>query len=97
MSVCLSVNTITAWARRMKFGLELGDQRSSQLLTRMRALADDTVGEPLLKALWIGRLPNSTQTILAALSEYLAGLAPVADKISDLTNHSNINALRMLG
>ncbi|GBM49586.1 Transposon Ty3-I Gag-Pol polyprotein [Araneus ventricosus] len=75
--------------------LELGDQEPSQLLTRMRALAGDTVGEPLLKSLWMGRLPNSTQTILAALSEDLAGLATVTDKISDLTDHSNINAVRV--
>ncbi|GFQ92743.1 retrovirus-related Pol polyprotein from transposon 17.6 [Trichonephila clavata] len=32
-------------------GLELGDQRPSQLLTRMRSLAGDNVGEPLLKSL----------------------------------------------
>ncbi|GBO33497.1 hypothetical protein AVEN_143951-1 [Araneus ventricosus] len=81
--------------RTLLQGLELGDQRPSQLLTRMRALAGDTVGEPLLKSLWMGRLPNSTQTILAALSEDLAGLATVADKISDLTNHSNINAVHV--
>ncbi|GBM78124.1 Retrovirus-related Pol polyprotein from transposon opus [Araneus ventricosus] len=43
----------------------------------------------------MGRLPTSTQTILAALSEDLAGLATVADKISDLTNHSNINAVHV--
>ncbi|GBN20731.1 Retrovirus-related Pol polyprotein from transposon opus [Araneus ventricosus] len=61
----------------------------------MRALAGDTVGEPLLKSLWMGRLPNSTQTMLAALSEDLEGLATVADKISDLTNHSNINAVHV--
>ncbi|GBM86280.1 Transposon Tf2-8 polyprotein [Araneus ventricosus] len=81
--------------RTLLQGLELGDQRPSQLLTRMRALAGDTVGEPLLKSLWMGRHPNSTQTILAALSEDLAGLATVADKISDLTNHSNINAVHV--
>ncbi|GBM11813.1 hypothetical protein AVEN_188636-1, partial [Araneus ventricosus] len=81
--------------RTLLQGLEHGDQRPSQLLTRMRALAGDTVGEPLLKSLWMGRLPNGTQTILAALSEDLAGLATVADKISDLTNHSNINAVHV--
>ncbi|GBN62894.1 hypothetical protein AVEN_145783-1 [Araneus ventricosus] len=62
-------------------GLELGDQRPSQLLTRMRALASDTVGEQLLKSLWMGRLPNSTQTILAALSEDLAGLTMLQTKL----------------
>ncbi|GBM86804.1 Transposon Ty3-I Gag-Pol polyprotein [Araneus ventricosus] len=37
------------------------------MLTRMMALAGDTVGEPLLKYLWLGRLINSTETILSAL------------------------------
>ncbi|GBM81433.1 hypothetical protein AVEN_11285-1 [Araneus ventricosus] len=73
----------------------LGDQRPSQSLTCMRALAGDTVGESLLKSPWLGRLPNGTQTILTALSEDMAGLASVADKIIDLTNHSNINAVHV--
>ncbi|GBN62918.1 hypothetical protein AVEN_156862-1, partial [Araneus ventricosus] len=67
--------------RALLQGLELGDQRLSQLLTRMRALASDTVGELLLKSLWMGRLPNSTQTILAALSEDLAGLTMLQTKL----------------
>ncbi|GFV69160.1 transposon Ty3-I Gag-Pol polyprotein [Trichonephila clavipes] len=65
--------------------LELGDQRPSQLLTRMRSLDGDNVGEPLLKSLWLGRLHNGTQTILAALNKNLDQLATVADKINDLT------------
>ncbi|GFQ77432.1 uncharacterized protein TNCT_347091 [Trichonephila clavata] len=79
--------------RTLLQGLVLGDQRPSQLLARMKALAGDTVDEPLLKSLWLGRLPNYTQTILTALKEYLAGLASVADKINDLANHSNINCV----
>ncbi|GBN73290.1 hypothetical protein AVEN_156830-1 [Araneus ventricosus] len=73
-------------------GLELGDKSPSQLLTRMIASAGDT-GEPLLKSLWLGRLPNNTQTILAAFSEDLDALTTVADKVSDLTNYSTINAV----
>ncbi|GFS60695.1 hypothetical protein TNCV_5074001 [Trichonephila clavipes] len=51
----------------------------------MRSLARDNVGESLLKSLWLGRLPNGTQTILAALNEKFDQLATVADKINDLT------------
>ncbi|XP_023230221.1 uncharacterized protein LOC111630366 [Centruroides sculpturatus] len=72
--------------------LELGDQRPSQLLTRMRALAGETVGEPLLKSLWLSRLPANTQSILAALSEDLSQLATIADKISDLTITQSVNS-----
>ncbi|GFQ96940.1 uncharacterized protein TNCT_17111 [Trichonephila clavata] len=73
--------------------LELGDQRPSQLLTRMRSLAGDNVGKPLLKSLWLGRLPNGTQTILAALNENLDQLATVADKINYLTFTQGINSV----
>ncbi|GFR17136.1 uncharacterized protein TNCT_460481 [Trichonephila clavata] len=59
----------------------------------MKALAGDTVREPLLKSIWLRRLPNNTQTILTALKEDLAGLASVADKINDLAHHSNINSV----
>ncbi|GFV92957.1 retrovirus-related Pol polyprotein from transposon 412 [Trichonephila clavipes] len=79
--------------RTLLQGLELEDQRPSQLLTRMRSLAGDNVGEPLLKSLWLGRLPNGTQTILAALNESLDQLATVADKINDLTFSPGINSV----
>lgn len=77
--------------RTLLQGLELGDQRPSQLLSRMRALAGDSVGEPLLKSLWTSRMPTTTQTILAALNEDLSGLATVADKIHELP--TTINAV----
>ncbi|GFU44816.1 uncharacterized protein NPIL_276441 [Nephila pilipes] len=67
-------------------GLALGDQRPSQLHTRMRSLAGNNFDEPLLKSLWLGRLLNGKQTILAAVSENLDQLATVADKINDLTS-----------
>ncbi|XP_067128371.1 uncharacterized protein [Centruroides vittatus] len=78
--------------RMLLQGLELGDQHPSQLLTRMRALAGETVGEPLLKSLWLSRLPANTQSILAALSEELPKLATIADKISDLTITQSVNS-----
>ncbi|GFU54987.1 uncharacterized protein NPIL_505091 [Nephila pilipes] len=59
----------------------------------MRSLVVDNVGKPLLKSLWLGRLPNGTQTILAALNENLGQLATVADKINDLTFPQGINSV----
>jgi cleavage and polyadenylation specificity factor subunit 1 len=78
--------------RTLLQGLELGDQRPSQLLTRMRALAGTSVGEPLLKSLWLGRLPSNTQSILAALNQELSQLATIADKIHEFTFTPVINA-----
>ncbi|GFT66024.1 hypothetical protein TNCV_4164831, partial [Trichonephila clavipes] len=56
-------------------------------------LTGDNVGEPLLKSLWVGRLPNGTQTILALLNENLDQIATVADKINDLTFFQGINSV----
>lgn len=78
--------------RKLLQGLELGDQRPSQLLSRMKNLAGETVGEPLLKSMWLSRLPQNTQSILAALSDDLPQLATVADKISDLASPATINS-----
>lgn len=78
--------------RTLLQGLELGDQRPSQLLARMRSLAGSSVGEALLKSLWLGRLPHNTQSILAALNQELNQLATVADKIHETCNPPTINA-----
>nr|XP_042912876.1 uncharacterized protein LOC122272906 [Parasteatoda tepidariorum] len=78
--------------RTLLQGLELGDQRPSQLPARMRSLAGSSVGEALLKSLWLGRLPNNTQSILAALNQELNQLAIVADKIHETWNPHSINA-----
>nr|XP_015925143.1 uncharacterized protein LOC107453000 [Parasteatoda tepidariorum] len=79
--------------RTLLQGLELGDQQPSQLLTRMRALAGDNVGTPLLKSLWLGRLPNNVETILAALNDELDQLASAADKTNDLSSHQHVNTV----
>lgn len=79
--------------RTLLQGPELGDQRPSQLLSHMRSLAGGNVGEPLLKSLWLARLPTSTQGILAAFSEDLDKLATAADQIRDLTSPSLIGSV----
>ncbi|KFM72748.1 hypothetical protein X975_08038, partial [Stegodyphus mimosarum] len=58
----------------------------------MRNLDGDTVGEPLLKSLWISRLLQNTQSILAALSHDLPKVAVVADKITDITTLPHISS-----
>lgn len=79
--------------RTLLRGVELGDFRPSQLLARMRNLAGSTVGEPLLKSLWLARLPPTTRSIVGALSDALPQLATVADKIHDLSASSQINTV----
>lgn len=79
--------------RTLLQGVELGDRRPSQLLSHMRSLAGDGVGEALLRSLWLAQLPSMTQTILAALGDDLNKLASVADNINDLTAQQGINSV----
>ena len=78
--------------RRLLQGIELGDQRPTQLLTRMRSLAGKSVGDTLLKSLWLARLQVQVQGILAALNEDLNQLASTADKITELTGCYSVNS-----
>lgn len=77
--------------RTLLQGLELGDQRPSYLLTRMRELAGSHFSDDLLKSLWLTRLPNNIQIILAASNEDLSRLAEMADKIIELVTPSYIH------
>ncbi|XP_023231811.1 uncharacterized protein LOC111631739 [Centruroides sculpturatus] len=83
----------TSKLRTLLQGLELGDQRPSHLLTKMRDLANGHFSEDLLKSLWLRRLPGNIQAILAASNESLPQLATMADKIHELTiiNHTPIS------
>lgn len=63
---------------------QLGDMRPSQLLSKMKDLAANDFTEPVLKSLWLNRLPGQTQAILAVSSEPLIKLAEMADKIHEL-------------
>lgn len=57
----------------------------------MRELAGTHLSDEVVKSLWISRLPENAQLILAASNEKLDILATMADKINDLMPHT-INA-----
>lgn len=69
-------------------GEELGDQKPTQLLRRMQQLAGDRTGlDPaFLRALFLGRLPNSVRMVLASTPEgtTLDKLAEMADKVMEV-------------
>ncbi|KAL4704145.1 hypothetical protein ACJJTC_012961 [Scirpophaga incertulas] len=45
--------------------MDLGEQKPSQLLRRMRVLARDKISDDTLRVLWQGHLPNTVRAVLA--------------------------------
>uniref|UniRef100_A0A6P7HI44 Uncharacterized protein LOC114349089 n=1 Tax=Diabrotica virgifera virgifera TaxID=50390 RepID=A0A6P7HI44_DIAVI len=63
---------------------ELGDRRPSQFLRHLQSLAGTIVPDNIVKSLWLGRLPSSTQAILATQAKAsLDAVAELADTISE--------------
>uniref|UniRef100_A0A6P7GDG0 Uncharacterized protein LOC114336780 n=1 Tax=Diabrotica virgifera virgifera TaxID=50390 RepID=A0A6P7GDG0_DIAVI len=68
---------------------ELGDRRPSQFLRHLQSLAGITVPDNIVRSLWLGRLPPSTQAILATQAKAsLGAVAELANTISEAIAHS---------
>lgn len=66
--------------------MELGDQRPSQLLRKMKELARDKLPDATLRILWQGHLPASVRGIMAVTeSSDINVLARIADKVIETT------------
>ncbi|KAL4718012.1 hypothetical protein ACJJTC_012837 [Scirpophaga incertulas] len=64
--------------------MELGDQKPSQLLRRMRDLARGKIPDHTLRILWQNHLPPSVRAVLAVTEAAdMDNLATVADKIME--------------
>lgn len=71
--------------------IELGDQKPSQLLRKMRELGRKKVPEETIKILWIGRLPQTVRAVITACDSVdLDATAIIADKIMETTNSSAV-------
>ncbi|XP_025996227.1 uncharacterized protein LOC120359942 [Solenopsis invicta] len=70
--------------RRLLNEIDLGDRRPSQLLRRMRDLAQSGVSKEVLKSLWLQRLPQQVQAILTATKYDLEELSQLADRVTDV-------------
>ncbi|CAK1592889.1 unnamed protein product [Parnassius mnemosyne] len=69
--------------------LELGQQKPSQLLRRMRELATDKVPDETLRVLWQNRLPTQVRAVLTVSdSKDLDNLAAVADNVMEAVRPS---------
>lgn len=63
---------------------ELGDRTPSQLLRRLRTLANNAVNEDILRNIWLSRLPPDAQKILTVCAGDLDALAQTADRIAEM-------------
>lgn len=72
--------------------LQLGDDRPSQLLRKMKDLSPE-IDDQLLKNIWLQRLPTAVQQILAVSSENVDSLAKMADKVMEVTDTSSIHGV----
>ncbi|CAH2243884.1 uncharacterized protein LOC120636793 [Pararge aegeria] len=62
--------------------MELGDQKPSQLLRRMRELAKDKIPNDTLRILWQGHLPSAVRAVLAVSeTKELEHLSTIADNV----------------
>ena len=76
--------------RQLVSELQLGDEKPSHLLRKMRDLAGSSFNdEKFLKTLWLQRLPSEVQTILSVSSENVEKLATMADKILEVRADSS--------
>lgn len=72
--------------------IQLGDDRPSQLLRKMRDLSP-VIDNNLLRNLWLQRLPTAVQQILAVSTEDLDALAKMADKVMEVTDTASVHMI----
>lgn len=82
--------------RRLLEHEEIGDRRPSQFLRHLQSLAGTSVPDSIIRTLWLGRLPQYMQTVLATQKDAtLDKVAEVADAMTEsIPNRSTISEAR---
>lgn len=74
--------------------MELGDQKPSQLLRKMKELARDKVPDDTLRVLWQNLLPTTVRALLVVTeNKDLEKLAAVADDVHEATKTNTVAAI----
>ena len=76
--------------KQLLTGLELGDQKPSELCRKMKALSSNLVSEKVLRTLWLEKLPVHIKNILVVSDEDLEKITLMADKIVAMNSSSEI-------
>ncbi|GFW96285.1 uncharacterized protein TNCV_572561 [Trichonephila clavipes] len=75
--------------KKLLTDLQLGDEKPSHLLRKMKELSNGQLQDDFLQSLWLQRMPPHIQTVLSASSEPLDKLAIFADKVSEVVGASS--------
>ncbi|GFW86541.1 transposon Tf2-6 polyprotein [Trichonephila clavipes] len=75
--------------KKLLTDLQLGDEKPSHLLRKMKELSNGQLQDDFLQSLWLQRIPPYFQTVLSASSEPLDKLAIIADKVSEVVGASS--------
>jgi len=79
--------------RRVISECELGDNKPSQLLKRMKDLAGTKFTDDALKTFWLDRLPDSVRAVVSVIDGDSAQWAKVADKMMEVNSFSQVATL----
>ncbi|XP_053968641.1 uncharacterized protein LOC128870067 [Anastrepha ludens] len=74
--------------------IELGDDKPSHLLRKMRDLAKNALTDEAIKSLWIERLPENVRAVVAISNDDLNTCATLADKVVELTAPKLISEIK---
>ncbi|GFT76951.1 uncharacterized protein TNCV_1098711 [Trichonephila clavipes] len=74
--------------KKLLTDLQLGDEKPSHLLRKMKELSNGQLQDDFLQSLCLQRMPPHIQTVLSASSESLDKLAIIADKVSEVVGAS---------
>ncbi|KAH9640026.1 hypothetical protein HF086_008121 [Spodoptera exigua] len=80
--------------QKLLSGLELGDQKPSQLLRKMRDLSGKLLSDEALKVMWLNQLPAQIRAVLSVNTESsLEMLAVMADKMMEHFEPASVNVV----
>lgn len=80
--------------RKLIKEIELGDLKPSQLLKRMKDLANGKIDDDVLKTLWIERLPETIRAVITIVDGDTAQMARQADKMLEVQSFSSVAAVQ---
>ncbi|GFV05314.1 uncharacterized protein TNCV_225251 [Trichonephila clavipes] len=82
--------------KKLLTDLQLGDEKPSHLLRKMKELSDGQLQDDFLQSLWLQRMPPHIQTVLSASSEPLDKLLSSLIRFLRLLVHPQLSVLPQL-